>query len=298
MQRLPPNHPDIIQAAIIIDGAYLMIGGSHEHSEVLPFLSSRAGVEALLTSFSQELMNVMQKTEKKNLPVGVARKLASAEGKGYETYINFAVRHFVCAYAISKGKRYYPERVVPEVWTDFAIGQNLHTYKHKHTKCQHCKNNTTLKVQSGVDIGVATRLSEELIEAGAGNGRDIILLVAGDNDFKDIMELCMKKTRNLFLAGFIESAHVISAPKYCVNFTDITKLVQSNMGLLPAAFAPSVDFLVKINVQQKDAKLEQFKEFLVMCQVVPKKIDWDQKILYYQSKEEANNAVGLVFMAN
>eukprot|EP01022_Parablepharisma_sp_SALTPOND_P000794 TRINITY_DN105051_c0_g1_i1.p1 TRINITY_DN105051_c0_g1~~TRINITY_DN105051_c0_g1_i1.p1 ORF type:complete len:342 (-),score=26.78 TRINITY_DN105051_c0_g1_i1:514-1437(-) len=285
----------MLEASIIIDGAYLMVGATKEHPEIASFFATEEGVNKFVDAISRALAVEIQLLPAKDLPPTLAKKLRAAD----LIKIRFSTRHFLCAYVLRDNRRYYPEKVNPAAWKSFNFEQNLHTYKTKTVKCPRCSKEIHTKVQSGVDVGVATKLCEELVYNGGNIGKsqsDIVVLVAGDNDFKDIMALCMNLKGNLFLLGFAESAHVISQRKYCLKFFDILSLLKAGQEqiLSLSSTSPSTDYLLKIKVLEKGVQATAFQEFLEALGISPKSIDWDLKVLRYETKTDAYNALNCV----
>jgi uncharacterized LabA/DUF88 family protein len=77
------------------------------------------------------------------------------------------------------------------------IRVKLYGLKDKTYSCRDCDNNFTVKVQKGVDVGIATtalRLYERY---------DTVILSAGDGDFVDFIRFIVEdKDKKLYIAGF------------------------------------------------------------------------------------------------
>jgi len=288
--------PIIFQTSIIIDGAYLMIGILREHNEILTFVNSKSGVDEFLTAISYGISNEILNTPLSELPIILQTKL-KAKNTNTKIQLAYQRRNFICAYSSRNNKRYYPEKVIPEAWQDFNFYENLHTYKQKSIKCNGCNREFITKVQSGVDIGIASKLFEEVIISDKKMQSDLIILIAGDNDFKDCMKLVMEHKQNLILIGYKESAHVLSDKKYCFKFLDILYLLESGMRYGLKLPKPDInkDYLVKIKILGENVQETAFIDFLTSMGIKPKSVEWSIKILHYENESDARNAVKSVF---
>lgn len=80
------------------------------------------------------------------------------------------------------------------------IRVKLYDLKTKNIICPECKNNISIKVQKGVDVGIATvalRLFERY---------DAIILSAGDGDFEDFIRYIVEDNdKKLYIVGFDKS---------------------------------------------------------------------------------------------
>lgn len=78
-----------------------------------------------------------------------------------------------------------------------GIRVKLYDLKQKSVRCRECGQNFSVRVQKGVDVGIATtalRLFERY---------DVIVLSAGDGDFEDFIRYIVEdKDKELFIVGF------------------------------------------------------------------------------------------------
>lgn len=77
------------------------------------------------------------------------------------------------------------------------IRVKLYSLKEKKYHCRDCNKDFSIRVQKGVDVGIATaalRLYERY---------DVIILSAGDGDFEDFIRFLVEdKDKKLYIAGF------------------------------------------------------------------------------------------------
>lgn len=78
-----------------------------------------------------------------------------------------------------------------------GIRVKLYDLKEKSIRCPKCRENFSIKVQKGVDVGIATtalRLFERY---------DVIVLSAGDGDFEDFIRYIVEdRDKKLYIVGF------------------------------------------------------------------------------------------------
>lgn len=77
------------------------------------------------------------------------------------------------------------------------IRVKLYDLKEKEITCRHCKTSFSIKVQKGVDVGIATTALRLFVRY------DVIILSAGDGDFEDFIRYIVEDhDKTLYIVGF------------------------------------------------------------------------------------------------
>lgn len=309
MLKSAVNSKKKLQAALIIDGAYLMISANIHAKHLLPLFQSSEGVAEFENRLSTGFVKMLKTIPQDQLSPNIYNKVSEAPAVNGAT---FESKHLLYAMTESNtGQKYSPEGVVREAWRDFSIRENLHKYKEHGVKCSKCGYMNIKKVQAGVDVGVAVRICEILLESSYSSGsvdqqnkkNDAIILIAGDRDFKDVMDLCMKYFPNLFLIGFRENTQEIIM-KHCVGFFDMRDvlLIQEKPVSLQTP-CPNRNCVVGVHGLTNTIDQTTFCELLQSNGVTPGKVKWQQDmyhpensyvLLFCSSKEEADKALNFV----
>jgi uncharacterized protein (TIGR00288 family) len=100
-----------------------------------------------------------------------------------------------------------------------AKGIQLRTkvLKNKLTKCQHCGFQTMRYVQKGVDVSLATDILRHAFQGTC----DICIVVSGDEDYKDAIDVAKDKGIKIWVAAFRNSlSHELKKSADKVIFLD------------------------------------------------------------------------------
>lgn len=300
-----------LQAALVIDGAYLMIGAKDYAKNMLPFFQSPEGITEFVSRISLGLVRLIKNVPSDKLSIGLASKLIDAptiDG------CDFSSKHLLYALAESgSGQKYSPDGIIRNVWKDFSLRENLHKYKEHGLKCDNCGSITRKKVQAGVDVGVAVRICEIIIEslipgAESTKKKDTIVLIAGDRDFKDVMTLCEKYFPNLYLLGFKENTNE-NIQEHCAGFFDLRDILQLKENPFVLKEIPILNKSVTVGVNGIVNTIDQknFCELLQSNGISIAKVKWQIDkfnsrnsfaFLMFSSQEEADKAIKFVCKDN
>jgi len=206
-----------MKARLIIDGAYLLISTKTHYNEILCLFKYKEGVKTFLQHLSDNILKTLKETN--NLSAELSKKFNEVDK------LVFSKKHIL----YSVDGIHNPEMIFKEAWEDFGVMEDVHHYKIKNAQCKKCGEVVPSKIQSGVDVGITTRLAEAVLLNKIGKEEeksDVIVLVAGDKDFKDILNFCMKYKENVILVGYNENTDK-EIRKLCVRYMDIKDLVKA-----------------------------------------------------------------------
>jgi len=289
----------MINSALIIDGAYLMISAKYNDYPMWSMLQTKEGVKNFTKQLSQNLAISCRKLDKDKLSKSIISVLNNGDAS-----MNFLIKHIL--YAVNDSG-FSPEGIQKEAWEGFSVPDNIHKYKGHTVSCRKCGQQTSMKVQAGVDVGIATRIAEILLENATCAKADrisAIVLIAGDRDFSDIMQLCNKYSTSIFLLGFKDNVDQ-GIKKIAVEFFLLQNLVKPvNIKPIRMPMPKKDSPVVVVKGVSVEFGQEEFVQILNSYEVRPTRIVWSDNfykpenvyiVLAFDLIEDATKCIDCVF---
>ncbi len=273
-----------------------MISANTRAIDISNLVSTKEGVSIFHTLLLQNLIKKLKSIPQERITPDLSRKLSMGV-----THINIKASHLL----YSETKSHSPEKVNKEAWAGFALANNVHKYKSRSMRCNKCKEKGSVKVQAGVDVGVATRLAEVVLGNVTAKRpediTDLVILIGGDRDFKDMLDLCKRFQANVFLVGFKENVYE-GIKESVANFFDIRDLLEG-MPKLPSRLVRPRNVVVKVKGYSLIYRQEEFLRLLSNSGILPQVRDWKEDrdqpgfayiLLAFCSEDEAKEAIDFV----